>query len=160
MSSVVVAWSAQQRLHRTWTRPEARAKRRTIIAVAVARELTGFFWTITRIEGPDREPIPVGWVGDGSATRGEPATTLATQCSADVACEVALPRRSSPGWRISAAAYRKSAPAGARSGPRRSAVWRSVASGLGGRPVPSRAEMSGGWAAGLACRRQPNSARC
>jgi transposase len=48
--AVAVAWSAQQRLHRTWTRLEARAKRRTIIAVAAARELTGFVWAITQIE--------------------------------------------------------------------------------------------------------------
>jgi transposase len=48
--AVAVAWSAQQRLHRTWTRLEQRAKRRTIIAVAAARELAGFCWAITRIE--------------------------------------------------------------------------------------------------------------
>jgi transposase len=48
--AVAVAWSAQQRLHRTWTRLEQRAKRRTIIAVAAARELAGFAWAITRIE--------------------------------------------------------------------------------------------------------------
>jgi transposase len=48
--AVAVAWSAQQRLHRTWTRLEARAKRRTIIAVAAARELAGFCWAIARIE--------------------------------------------------------------------------------------------------------------
>jgi transposase len=48
--AIAVAWSAQLRLHRTWTRLEARAKRRTIIAVAAARELTGFAWAITRIE--------------------------------------------------------------------------------------------------------------
>jgi transposase len=48
--AVAVAWSAQRRLHRTWTRLEARAKRRTIIAVAAARELAGFAWSITRIE--------------------------------------------------------------------------------------------------------------
>ncbi len=48
--AVAVAWSAQQRLHRTWTRLEARAKRRTIIAVAAARELVGFAWAIARIE--------------------------------------------------------------------------------------------------------------
>ena len=45
-----IAWSAQQRLHRTWNRLEARAKRRTIIAVAAARELAGFCWAITRIQ--------------------------------------------------------------------------------------------------------------
>jgi transposase len=48
--AVAVAWSAQQRLHRTWTRLEQRAKRRTIIAVAAARELAGFCWAIARIE--------------------------------------------------------------------------------------------------------------
>jgi len=48
--AVAVAWSAPRRLHRTWARLEARAKRRTIIAVATARELSGFCWAITRIE--------------------------------------------------------------------------------------------------------------
>jgi transposase len=48
--AVAVAWSAQRRLHRTWSRLEARAKRRTIIAVAAARELAGFCWAITRTE--------------------------------------------------------------------------------------------------------------
>ncbi len=48
--AVAVAWSAQRRLHRTWTRLEARAKRRTIIAVAAARELSGFCWAVTQIE--------------------------------------------------------------------------------------------------------------
>ena len=48
--AVAVAWSAQQRLHRTWRRLEQRAKRRTIIAVAAARELAGFCWAICRIE--------------------------------------------------------------------------------------------------------------
>ena len=45
--AVAIAWSAQQRLYRTWVRLEARAKRRTIIAVAAARELAGFCWSIT-----------------------------------------------------------------------------------------------------------------
>jgi transposase len=48
--AIAIAWSAQQRLHRTWTRLERRAKRRTIIAVAAARELAGFCWAITQIE--------------------------------------------------------------------------------------------------------------
>jgi transposase len=48
--AVAVAWSAQRRLHRVWARLEARAKRRTIIAVAAARELSGFCWAITQIE--------------------------------------------------------------------------------------------------------------
>jgi transposase len=45
--AIAIAWSAQQRLHHTWQRLEARAKRRTIIAVAAARELAGFCWAIT-----------------------------------------------------------------------------------------------------------------
>jgi transposase len=48
--AIAIAWSAQRRLHRTWTRLQARAKRRTIIAVAAARELAGFCWAITQIE--------------------------------------------------------------------------------------------------------------
>jgi transposase len=48
--AIAVSWSAQRRLHRTWIRLEARAKRRTIIAVAAARELAGFAWSITQIE--------------------------------------------------------------------------------------------------------------
>ncbi len=48
--AIAVAWSAQQRLHRTWTRLDARGKRRTITATAVARELAGFVWAITQIE--------------------------------------------------------------------------------------------------------------
>jgi transposase len=48
-AAIAIAWSAQRRLHRTWTRLEARAKRRTLIAVAAARELAGFCWAITQI---------------------------------------------------------------------------------------------------------------
>ena len=48
--AVAIAWTAQRRLHRTWTRLEARSKRRTIIAVAAARELSGFCWAITQTE--------------------------------------------------------------------------------------------------------------
>jgi transposase len=49
-AAIAIAWSAQRRLHRVWTRLEQRAKRRTIIAVAAARELSGFCWAITKIE--------------------------------------------------------------------------------------------------------------
>jgi len=49
-AAVAVSWKAQLRLHRTWTRLEARAKRRTLIALAAARELSGFCWAITQIE--------------------------------------------------------------------------------------------------------------
>ena len=45
-----IAWTAQRRLHRTWTRLEARSKRRTLVAVAAARELVGFCWAIAQIE--------------------------------------------------------------------------------------------------------------
>jgi transposase len=48
--AIAVSWSGQRRLHRTWTRLEARAKRRTLIAAAAARELAGFCWAITQIE--------------------------------------------------------------------------------------------------------------
>jgi transposase len=42
---LAISWQAQQRLYRTWRRLDAeRAKRRTIVAVAVARELAGFCW--------------------------------------------------------------------------------------------------------------------
>lgn len=49
-AAIAVSWKAQLRLHRTWTRLEASAKRRTIIAVAAARELAGFCWAICQIE--------------------------------------------------------------------------------------------------------------
>ena len=46
---LAIAWQAQQRLHRVWQRLDAECgKRRTIVAVAVARELAGFCWAITR----------------------------------------------------------------------------------------------------------------
>jgi transposase len=48
--AIAIAWTAQRRLHRVWTRLEQRAKRRTIIAVAAARELAAFCWAITQIE--------------------------------------------------------------------------------------------------------------
>ena len=40
-----ISWNAQRRLHRTWRRLDHdRGKRRTLVAVAVARELAGFCW--------------------------------------------------------------------------------------------------------------------
>ena len=40
-----ISWQAQRRLHRTWQRLDSeRGKRRTVVAVAVARELAGFCW--------------------------------------------------------------------------------------------------------------------
>jgi len=42
---LAISWQAQQRLHRTWQRLDTeRGKRRTVVAVAVARELAGFCW--------------------------------------------------------------------------------------------------------------------
>lgn len=42
---LAISWQAQQRLHRTWQRLDTqRGKRRTLVAVAVARELAGFCW--------------------------------------------------------------------------------------------------------------------
>jgi len=42
-----ISWQAQRRLHRTWQRLDGeRGKRRTVVAVAVARELSGFCWAV------------------------------------------------------------------------------------------------------------------
>jgi transposase len=43
---VALSWKAQRRLHHVWSRMQQRGKRRTIIAVAAARELAGFSWAI------------------------------------------------------------------------------------------------------------------
>jgi transposase len=44
---LAISWQAQQRLHRVWRRLDYdRGKRRTIVAVAVARELAGFCWAL------------------------------------------------------------------------------------------------------------------
>ena len=75
--AVAIAWSAQQRLHRTWKRLEQRAKRRTIIAVAAARELAGFCWAITPASNSDHTTdIPSAGSVAARHTRGEPATQL------------------------------------------------------------------------------------
>ena len=48
---IAISWNAQQRLHRVWRRLDAeRGKRRTIVAVAVARELAGFSWALARAD--------------------------------------------------------------------------------------------------------------
>jgi transposase len=42
-----ISWQAQRRLYRTWQRLDGqRGKRRTIVAVAVGRELAGFCWAV------------------------------------------------------------------------------------------------------------------
>jgi transposase len=44
---IEISWQAQRRLHRVWQRLDTqRGKRRTIVAVAVARELAGFCWAL------------------------------------------------------------------------------------------------------------------
>ena len=49
-AAVAVSWSAQRRLHRTYSRMRKRNKRATVTTVAVARELAGFCWAIALIE--------------------------------------------------------------------------------------------------------------
>ena len=49
--AIAISWQAQRRLHRVWQRlVEQRGKRRTIVAVAVARELAGFCWALARAD--------------------------------------------------------------------------------------------------------------
>lgn len=49
-ATVEVAWRAQQRLYRRWTHLDAaRGKKRTTVAVAVARELACFVWETARL---------------------------------------------------------------------------------------------------------------
>jgi transposase len=46
--ALAISWKAQQRLHQLWRRLDSeRGKRKTIVAVAVARHLAGFCWAIT-----------------------------------------------------------------------------------------------------------------
>jgi transposase len=46
-AAIAIAWKAQQRLHHVWRQLDTRrGKRRTVVAVAVARQLAGFCWAI------------------------------------------------------------------------------------------------------------------
>jgi transposase len=48
---VEISWQAQRRLHNVWQRLDTqRGKRRTIVAVAVARELAGFCWALANAD--------------------------------------------------------------------------------------------------------------
>ena len=47
---LALSWKAQRRLHHVWQRMEQRHKRRTIIAVAAARELAGFCWAVATVD--------------------------------------------------------------------------------------------------------------
>jgi transposase len=50
-SVIAISWQAQRRLHHVWQHlAEQRGKRRTIVAVAVARELAGFCWALARAD--------------------------------------------------------------------------------------------------------------
>lgn len=51
---IAIAWRAQQRLHHVWQRLDLeRGKRRTVVAVAVARQLAGFCWAIVTHDTSD-----------------------------------------------------------------------------------------------------------
>lgn len=48
---LAISWKAQQRLHQLWRRLDStRGKRKTIVAVAVARHLAGFCWAIANTD--------------------------------------------------------------------------------------------------------------
>ena len=49
--TIAISWKAQQRLHHIWQRLDTqRGKRKTLVAVAVARHLAGFCWAITNTD--------------------------------------------------------------------------------------------------------------
>ena len=76
--AIAIAWSAQQRLHRTWARLE-RARQAPHDHRGCGRPRTRRFCLgghPNRVTTPDDNRYPVGWVGGGPATRGEPATVL------------------------------------------------------------------------------------
>ena len=55
---IAIAWKAQQRLHDVWRHLDSkRGKRRTIVAVAVARQLAGFCWAIVT-HNPELPSVP------------------------------------------------------------------------------------------------------
>lgn len=51
------AWQAQTRLHKRMITLLARGKQRNKVAVAIARELTGFVWRVFQIMAPKDQPI-------------------------------------------------------------------------------------------------------
>ena len=75
---IALSWKAQQRLHRTWRRLDSeRGKRRTIVAVAVARELAGFCWAIANTDWPAPHHVGQGGGGNYLATTRESTRGLA-----------------------------------------------------------------------------------
>ena len=75
-AAIQAAWRAQPRLSARWAHPDARrAKRRTTVAVAVAREPACLVWEIAR--QPDRpRPHPARYAGDGRRRPTGPAIAL------------------------------------------------------------------------------------
>jgi transposase len=71
---IAIAWKAQQRLHHVWRQLDhKRGKRRTVVTVAVARQLAGFCWAIaTHDHKLSSGPVP-------PAIHGRRATTSRTQ---------------------------------------------------------------------------------
>lgn len=56
-TAVAISWKTQQRLHQLWRRLDhQRGKRRTVVAVAVARHLAGFCWAIVTTTDPQPPP--------------------------------------------------------------------------------------------------------
>jgi len=49
-----ISWKAQQRLHQRYKILSARRKNKAVVVTALARELTGFIWAITRQFSPDK----------------------------------------------------------------------------------------------------------
>ncbi len=74
---IAIAWKAQQRLHHVWRRLDTqRGKRRTVVAVAVARQLAGFCWAVaTHDPELSSRPIPPAIHGRRATTsRNQPPT--------------------------------------------------------------------------------------
>ena len=76
---IAIAWKAQQRLHQVWRQlAEKRGKRRTIVAVAVARQLAGFCWAIATHD-PGDAAAPVLTDTAGVRAGGRPPHTRSAQ---------------------------------------------------------------------------------
>jgi transposase len=57
--TLAISWKTQQRLYHVWQRLDSqRGKRKTIVAVAVARHLAGFCWAITTTLPNTFDPTP------------------------------------------------------------------------------------------------------
>jgi transposase len=72
--AIAIAWTAQRRLHRVWTRMEQRNKRRTLIAVAVAHDEQ---WSCGT--GANRQPANISMTRVAHQPAGPPPTQPTTQ---------------------------------------------------------------------------------